>query len=213
MSPTKGKSSAHYQREYRQRLREQGLVKKEVWIRPEHGKLLSAYEKKLRQLDVDNDEQGAPIMSKELQAWTTEGLFEALQNVDLFQSGNASLEMIDGVDQAIHVVMHEYGDLPLFMTVVGDQIVVESMLWSVTDVNDVAGFNEMVLRTHKLFPLSTISLDRVGRDGDYYHMFGALSATSILPNIVFEIEVLANNVIQATEAYSEFLNLPVAASE
>lgn len=43
------KSSAHYQRLYRQRLREQGLVKKEVWILPEHAPLLVAFERKLRQ--------------------------------------------------------------------------------------------------------------------------------------------------------------------
>lgn len=42
-------------------------------------------------------------------------------------------------------------------------------------------------------------------------MFGALSATSVLPNIVFEIETLASNVIQATEAYSNFLTTPLQA--
>jgi len=77
----------------------------------------------------------------------------------------------------------------------------------------VTGFNDAVLRTHKYFPLSTISLDKLGDDGDYYHMFGALSSSSILHNVVFEIEVLANNVIQATEAYSEFLSIPVAANK
>ncbi|MEC8429025.1 MAG: DUF2170 family protein, partial [Pseudomonadota bacterium] len=58
----------------------------------------------------------------------------------------------------------------------------------------------------------TISLDKVSGNEDYYHMFGALSSTSSLQNIIFEIEVLANNVLQATEAYSEFLSIPVAAN-
>ena len=44
----KAKTSAHYQREYRRRLREMGLVKKEVWILPENGKWLSKFEKLLR---------------------------------------------------------------------------------------------------------------------------------------------------------------------
>jgi uncharacterized protein YjfI (DUF2170 family) len=43
-------------------------------------------------------------------------------------------------------------------------------------------------------------------------MFGALSSSSILDNVVFEIEVLASNVIQATEAYADFLTFQVAAS-
>ncbi|KZY77149.1 hypothetical protein A3739_22870 [Oleiphilus sp. HI0067] len=50
-------------------------------------------------------------------------------------------------------------------------------------------------------------MDKIGDEGDYYHMFGALSSTSLLSNVVFEIEVLASNVIQATEAYSEFLDV------
>ena len=108
--------------------------------------------------------------------------------------------------------MGEYGDLPVFLTVSGEQIIVESILWSVDEVADVNGFNDAILRTHKYFPLSTISLDQLGQSGDYYHMFGALSSTSILSNVVFEIEVLASNVIQATEAYSEFLKLSVEAS-
>lgn len=38
-------------------------------------------------------------------------------------------------------------------------------------------------------------------------MFDALSATSRMANVLLEIETLARNVIQATEAYGEFLPL------
>ena len=208
----KAKSSAHYQREYRKRLREQGLVKKEVWILPENGKQLAAYEKRLRHPLGSIQSTGVNVMVDKVEAWTTDSLHEALKEVDLFKSGEASVELIDGVEPALHVVMKEFGDLPVFITVAGEQIIVEAVLWSVVDVNDVPAFNEFVLRTHKYFPLSTISLDDVGGGNDYYHMFGALSSTSILSNVVFEIETLANNVIQATEAYSEFLSLPIAVS-
>ena len=43
-------------------------------------------------------------------------------------------------------------------------------------------------------------------------MFGALSSLSSMENIIYEIEVLANNVIQATEAYNEYLKISVANS-
>jgi uncharacterized protein YjfI (DUF2170 family) len=36
-------------------------------------------------------------------------------------------------------------------------------------------------------------------------MFGSLSATSKLSHILFEIEMLASNIINATEAYADFL--------
>lgn len=206
----KAKSSAHYQREFRKRLREQGLVKKEVWIRPENAKLLGQLEKQLRMPGYNST--GANVMNDAINTWNTTSLHDALKGTDLITSGQASIELIDGAEASLHIVMHEVGDLPIFLTVSGEQIIVESVLWSVNEVTDPQKFNETVLRTHKYFPLSTISLDHIGRDSDYYHMFGSLSSASILPNIVFEIEVLASNVIQATEAYSEFLSIPVAAS-
>ncbi len=216
----KTKSSAYYQREYRKRLREQGLVKKEVWIRPDNTRLLAALEKQLRLATIKvggeefvelNQEIGVSVMADNLKSWTTESLFEALKGTELFVGGNASMEMIDGVDPTIHITMNDYGDLPVFLTVSGEQIIVESVLWEVSEINDVVAFNEAILRTHKYFPLSTISMDKMSDGSDYYHMFGALSSTSILHNVVFEIEVLASNVIQATFAYNGFLRLSAEA--
>lgn len=144
-------------------------------------------------------------MADAMQPWTTERLYEALRHTELFESARAEIELIDGISPALHIVMYEFGDLPVFVTVAGEQILVESLLWSVNEVNNPSLFNETILRTHKYFPLSTISLDKIDGD-DCYHMFGALSALSSINNILLEIEVLAANVIQATQAYSEFLN-------
>lgn len=206
----KAKSSAHYQREFRKRLRESGLVKKEVWIRPENAKLLAHVEKQLRETvdTFDLATIGGKMMIESANTWTTESLFDALQGASLFREHKASLALIDGVEPALHITMHEYGDLPVFVTVAGEQIIAESVLWSADDVIDQVGLNDAVLRTHKYFPLSTISLDTLGHGKDYYHMFGALSSASELANVVFEIEVLASNVIQATEAYADFLKTP-----
>lgn len=204
------KSSAHYQREYRNRLREQGLVKKEVWILPEHTAQLSLYEKALREplgLPLSSGStmnQGASSMTDNTSRWTTNSLYRALSEAELFVSKRAELELLDGAFPVLHIVMYEYGDLPIFLSLAGEQIIVESMLWSLQDVSDTAKFNETVLRTHKFFPLSTISLDSM--DGEeFYRMFGALSSGSSLTNVIFEIETLASNVIQATEAYGEFI--------
>lgn len=199
------KSSAHYQRLFRQRLREQGLVKKEVWILPEHAQVLAALERKLRQ-----PQSGLASMEKEgdmsmPQVWTAQALFEALSATELFTDGRAAVELIDGADASLHVTMREYGDLPLFIAVFGEQIIVEALLWPLADVRDAAAFNEEVLRSHKLFPLSCIGLETLPDGQACYTMFGALSASSILANVVQEIELLADNVIKATEAYEGFL--------
>lgn len=209
------KSSAHYQREYRNRLREQGFVKKEVWILPGNARRLALYEMELRVSAKQLVSQalipgrllpnkGESRMTDVVTRWTTQGLYEALCNVELFTSKRADVELIEGIAPALHIVMYDYGDLPLFVTVSGEQVVVEATLWSLSEVTDPALFNETVLRTHKYFPLSTISLDKTDGD-DCYHMFGALSSASSLQDVVFEIEILASNVIQATEAYADFL--------
>ncbi|WP_304639429.1 biofilm formation regulator BacA [Pseudomonas sp.] len=198
------KSSAHYQRIYRQRLREQGLVKKEVWILPEHASRLLAVERQLRQPQprLASMEQEGHSMQ---QIWTAKGLYEALAATELFSGGEASVELIDGSDPSLHITMREYGELPLFMAVFGEQIIVEALLWPASDVRDVAAFNEEVLRTHKLFPLSSIGLETLADGQLCYTMFGALSSSSTLSDVVFEIELLADNVIKATEAYESFL--------
>ncbi len=195
------KTSAHYQREYRRRLREKGLIKKEIWIRPENSDKARELEKALRSGDRDVSGQSMRMTRPK---WLTPALFSALSKAPFVKSNRAAVELIEGVDPTIHVVMHEYGDLPLFVTVAGDQVIVEAVLWPTSDVKDSAAFNETVLRTHKLFPLSTVSLGKRASD-DYYLMFGSLSANSDLSDIVYEIEVLASNVIHATEAYADML--------
>ena len=193
------KTSAHYQREYRRRLREQGLIKKEIWIRPENSDKAREIEKELRGRDG-----AGTAKSMNRPKWLTEALYADVCKTPLATSKRASLELIEGVDPTIHVVMHEFGDLPIFVSVAGDQVIVEAVLWPTSEVRDAVEFNETVLRTHKYFPLSTISLGQRAND-DYYVMFGSLSASSDLSDIVHEIEVLASNVIHATEAYADML--------
>ncbi len=205
----KEKNSAYYQREFRKRLRDQGLIKKEVWIRPENAKRLSEFEKMLRLVSDTKNFGRVDEVEASASSWTTISLFEALLVTDFFKTGFASIEKIHGIEPILRIVMHDFGDLPIFLTVSGDQIVVESVLWPASAVKNSMHFNEVVLRTHKYFPLSTISLDKADKDGDYYYMFGALSAKSILASVVFEIEMLAANVMQAVEEYSEFLDTTI----
>ena len=103
--------------------------------------------------------------------------------------------------------MHQYGDLPLFLSVSNQQIMVEALLWPVNMVNQPEKFNQDVLCTRKLFPLSTIAIEKAGDGSVNYIMYGALSSTSLLSNIIYELEMLSDNVIKATEAYEHYLNI------
>ena len=137
--------------------------------------------------------------------WTTESLYQALAQSGPAGDGEIEVELVEGADPGILVTMVEFGDLPLLMSVSGGQILVDTLLWPVEEVDNAAAFNEMLLKTHKLLPLSTFGI-RAGPDGrDYYEMFGSLSAGSILESVLFEIETLADNAMQAAEAYQSDL--------
>jgi len=137
--------------------------------------------------------------------WTTESIYEALAQSKPAGEGEIEVELVDGADPGILITMVEFGDLPLLMSVSGSQVLVETLLWPVAEVDDAAAFNEMILKTHKILPLSTFGI-RQGPDGtDYYEMFGSLSAGSILESVLFEIETLADNAMQAAAAYQSIL--------
>ena len=203
-------SSAYYQYRYRARLREKGYVKREIWIPPEYTKILKDCETALRVGVLPIVSKSAPKYAPESEMskdgnWTTETLHRALAESEAADEDVIKVELVAGIDPGILVTMAEFGDLPLLMSVSGSQILVETLLWPVDEVKDTAAFNDLILKTHKLLPLSAFGI-RQGPDGkDYYEMFGSLSAGSILASVLFEIETLADNAMQAAEAYQSDL--------
>ncbi len=202
--------SSYYQSRYRARLREKGYVKREIWIPAEHTKILKDCEIALRvgvlPIISKTNRTIAPEseMSKD-ENWTTDTLHQALAQSAAATADAIKVELVAGIDPGILITMTEFGDLPLLMSVSGSQILVETLLWPVAEVKDTAAFNDLILKTHKLLPLSTFGIRR-GPDGnDYYEMFGSLSAGSILESVLFEIETLADNAMQAAEAYQSDL--------
>ncbi len=193
---------SYYQSRYRERLREKGYVKREVWIPPDYAKVLKDCETALRAgvMPIIPRTRKEIKMSQD-ENWTTESLLEALSQSSTAIGGGIEVSLVEGTDPGILVTMKEFGDLPLLMSVSGSQIIVDTLLWPVDEVEDSPGFNEMILKTHKLFPLSTFGIVP-GPDGrDYYELFGSLSAGSTLESVIFEIETLADNALQAAEAY------------
>ena len=204
------KTSAHYQRLHRQRLRDLGLVKKEVWILPEHSPTLQRLEKQMRlpkahtgSLTFDNKEVE---MEKGTHSyWNVRSLAADLQASALAQDGKLHVEVLERADASLLVTLPDFGDLPVHVALSGEQLVVESFLWSASDVTDRAGLNEQILRLQKLFPFSTVALVPLGAVGEGYVMFAALRSSSSSDDIICEILALADNVIQATEALASYL--------
>ncbi len=95
--------------------------------------------------------------------------------------------------------------LDAILAVSGEQIVVETVLFDKAQVTDTNLLNEKILRTHQLFPLSTIAISSFNNQ-DFYVAFGALSAQSKEESILTEISTLFDNVAEFLDAYDEFIN-------
>lgn len=207
------KSSAHYQRLHRQRLREQGLVKKEVWILPEYSAALHQMEKQMRlplagldSLAIDHTEGTMDTATHAY--WNIHSLAGDLQQSALAQSSKLHIEILEGSDASLLVTLPEFGDLPVHVVISGDQLVVEAFLWPADQVRDRAGLNEQMLRLQKLFPFTTMALEPLAHGGEGYVMFAAMRASSSsCDEIICEILTLADSVIQATEALEPYLSL------
>ncbi|SER27314.1 MULTISPECIES: YjfI family protein [Pseudomonas] len=199
----KGKTTADYVREMRTRLREAGLVKREFWILPENVNALRGIEKALRQPFLGEKVKLEDFMTENTN-WSISSLHKALAELEVVEKGEIVLTVAEGAVPSIKLIMTEYGDLPIYLAVSGDQVLVDATLFEAGKVKDTVEFNSLLLRSRDMFPLSSVGIESV--DGtEIYCMFGALSAASSLTVIVQEIYTLAENVIRAAEAFEDHI--------
>lgn len=81
----------------------------------------------------------------------------------------------------------------------------ESLLFSKSEVADSAALNEEILKSHMIFPLTTVGISQIA-DEEYYTAFGALSSQSKEESIMIEVSTLFQNVEAFLDAYQEHLN-------
>lgn len=208
-APVVKKNSAFYMRRLREALDAAGYVKHEAYVLPENKPLLKMVEKRLRQPLIAGEFKMESFMT-EGSTWNTKRLYDALSAsvADAQESplGDVSISLIDGAEQAIKVDLQDFGGLPVFIAVAGDQIIVDTLLVEADEITDVQAFNDAVLRSRELFPLSSIGIETMPSGETAYNIFGALSADSTLTNVVTEILTLAENVQRAVVAFEPFFS-------
>ncbi|MBU3017215.1 YjfI family protein [Paraglaciecola agarilytica] len=91
-----------------------------------------------------------------------------------------------------------------WLAISGEQIIVESLLFSVNEVKDKTALNEEILKTHMIFPLTTVGISNVAGD-EYYTAFGSLSSQSKPESVIIEVQTLFQNVEAFLDAYAEHL--------
>lgn len=91
-----------------------------------------------------------------------------------------------------------------WLAISGEQIIVESLLFSASQVKDKAALDHEILSTHMIFPLTTVGISTI--DGEeYYTAFGALSAQSKPESVEIEVATLFQNVAAFLDAYETHL--------
>ncbi|MDV7105331.1 DUF2170 family protein [Vibrio sp. TH_r3] len=102
------------------------------------------------------------------------------------------------------VVITNEDNIDAFLAISGEQILVEVILFSKSQVKNAQELNDYVLKTHKMFPLTTVGINEI--DGEeYYVAFGSLSSQSKLESIIIEVATLFRNVEAFIDLYQEYL--------
>jgi uncharacterized protein len=129
-------------------------------------------------------------------AWTIPGLQEALTSSALVRPDELTATVVEGAEPVLLVTMHEYGDLPVYLSAGPLQMVLSVILWPCDEQNNRAAFNEFLLKAQKIVPLSNFGITTV-EDRDYYELMGEISAKTSLQTILIELRTLAENAIAA----------------
>lgn len=134
--------------------------------------------------------------------WSVKSLAEALTETRLLRDGELTARVLEGAEPVLQITMHEFGDLPIFLSVGSEQIVVSALMWPVDEQKDQAAFNVFLLKAQKLVPLSNFGITTVaGRD--YYEIFGELACKTTLQTVIIELRMLAENAIRAADELRE----------
>ena len=189
-------------REERQRL---GLVKLELWVPPgaradvqaAARAIVTASSRGPALLANPDPPQGSFQMDHVIDTdWSVKSLSSALSETRLLREDELTARVLEGTEPVLQITMHEFGDLPVFLSVGAEQIVVSALLWPVDEQKDQAAFNVFLLKAQKLVPLSNFGITTIaGRD--YYELFGELSCKTTLQTVIIEVRMLAENAIRA----------------
>ncbi|MBB5747117.1 YjfI family protein [Brevundimonas variabilis] len=136
-------------------------------------------------------------------SWTVPTIKTALEASDLVRDGEMTLRVVEGAEPVLLATMHEYGDLPIYLSVGGSQIVCSVLLWPVSEQKDAARFNEFLLKAQRIIPLSNFAITAVDNQ-EIYELMGELSCKTTLQTILIELRTLAENAIDATELRDTF---------
>ena len=105
-------------------------------------------------------------------------------------------------DEIIELTCSNAEDFPILLSVTNQQIIAMSHLFSEDDIipEELTGLNDSLLRLSPVIPLSSF-----GKDGKFYFIFGAMPLATTFENLAHELEVQAENTVEALETLQELM--------
>ena len=143
------------------------------------------------------------MMETPPEGWSLASLTE-LFAADPEALGDVDVEVAEGSD-VLRVTLKERGQLDVLVVAAGEQVLAAVMLVEADRVPERERFERFLLATHKLVPLSTFGITRVGGT-EWYELFGSLSSRSRAEVVVEEVATLAVNAVEAAELVNEWID-------
>ena len=143
------------------------------------------------------------MMETPPEGWSLASLTE-LFAADPEALGDVDVEVAEGSD-VLRVTLKERGQLDVLVVAAGEQVLAAVMLVEADRVPERERFERFLLATHKLVPLSTFGITRVGGT-EWYELFGSLSSCSRAEVVVEEVATLAVNAVEAAELVNEWID-------
>ena len=105
-------------------------------------------------------------------------------------------------DEIIELTCSNAEDFPIRLSVTNQQIIAISHLFSEDNIipKELASLNDSLLRLSPVIPLSSF-----GKDGKLYFIFGAMPLATVFENLAHELEVQAENTVEALETFQELM--------
>lgn len=119
---------------------------------------------------------------------------------EALSSAGYIVERLD--DQTLRILDRPVDPIEAVLVRTDTEILVQTALLPVEAVRDRARVNERILRSHKLIPLTTVAIEKIG-EREFYIAFGALAAESRPEVVVKEVDFLYANLDDIAELFEE----------
>lgn len=122
-----------------------------------------------------------------MKKWTLADLISSLKENDINAEKHGDV---------IVVVMEDFGELPVLITVGETQIVMKVDLYPANSAGNQALVNETFLRMNDTLPMSNISIYNDAKGEAIYALSGQMAVSTIIENIILELDILADNALE-----------------